>query len=133
MLAHGSTNYWKPKKVSRPSEERTISLSLKTRHRRSRLAYNLSGGTQSDPTISGHNCGHDYHFELASSDSKEIYSSLQDVPREDRWKEIVRLYLSPEYCDHPDTGDRLASLSQASVTAVTAAADTQEQTQVGSA
>jgi hypothetical protein len=36
----------------RPSEESAISLSLKTPHRRPRLASNLSGGTQSDPTIS---------------------------------------------------------------------------------
>ena len=28
--------------------------------------------------------------------SEKVYSSLQNVPREDRWKEIVRWYLSPE-------------------------------------
>src|ERR1051326_9092330 len=34
------------------------------------------------------------------ADSNEkIWSSLQSVPREERWKEIVRLYLSPEHCD----------------------------------
>src|SRR6516162_2557706 len=37
---------------SRLSEESAISLSLKTHHRRPRLASNLSGRTQSDPTIS---------------------------------------------------------------------------------
>src|SRR5437879_1330254 len=35
-------------------------------------------------------------------DSEQIYSSLQNVPPADRWKEIVRLYLSPEHCDHAD-------------------------------
>jgi TetR/AcrR family transcriptional repressor of nem operon len=37
----------------------------------------------------------------AFSDSDKVYSSLQDVPREDRWKEVVRRYLSAEHCDHP--------------------------------
>ena len=41
----------------------------------------------------------------------KVYSSLQNVPREDRWKEIVRLYLSPEHCDHPDTGCPVAALA----------------------
>src|SRR3954447_4542465 len=40
----------------------------------------------------------------AFSDSEQVYSSLQDLPREDRWKEIVRWYLSPEHCDHPESG-----------------------------
>lgn len=47
----------------------------------------------------------------AFSDSEKVYSSLQKVPREDRWKEIVRLYLSPEHCDHPDTGCPVAALA----------------------
>jgi TetR/AcrR family transcriptional repressor of nem operon len=38
-------------------------------------------------------------------------SSLQDVPREERWKEIVRRYLSPEHCDHPETGCPVAALA----------------------
>jgi TetR/AcrR family transcriptional repressor of nem operon len=33
------------------------------------------------------------------------------MPREDRWREIVRLYLSPEHCDHPDTGCPVAALA----------------------
>jgi TetR/AcrR family transcriptional repressor of nem operon len=33
------------------------------------------------------------------------------VPREDRWKEIVRRYLSPEHCDHPDSGCPVAALA----------------------
>ena len=47
---------------------------------------------------------------FAESNAK-IYSSLQNVPREDRWKEIVRRYLSPEHCDHPDTGCPVAALA----------------------
>src|SRR6266545_6596833 len=47
----------------------------------------------------------------AFSDSEKVYSSLQNVPREDRWKELVRLYLSPEHCDHPDTGCPVAALA----------------------
>ena len=47
----------------------------------------------------------------AFSDSEKVYSSLQNVPRADRWKELVRLYLSPEHCDHPDTGCPVAALA----------------------
>ena len=47
----------------------------------------------------------------AFSDNEKVYSSLQNVPREDRWKELVRLYLSPEHCDHPDTGCPVAALA----------------------
>jgi TetR/AcrR family transcriptional repressor of nem operon len=47
----------------------------------------------------------------AFSDSEKVYSSLQNVPREDRWKEVVRLYLCPEHCDHPDTGCPVAALA----------------------
>src|SRR5256885_14094470 len=46
-----------------------------------------------------------------SDSSEKIYSSLQNVPREDRWKELVRLYLSPEHCDHPDSGCPVAALA----------------------
>src|SRR5438270_7068946 len=46
----------------------------------------------------------------AFSDSEKIFSSLQNIPREDRWKEIVRRYLSPEHCDHPDAGCPVAAL-----------------------
>jgi len=38
-------------------------------------------------------------------------SSLQAVPHEERWKEIVRRYLSPEHCDHPETGCPVAALA----------------------
>jgi len=40
-----------------------------------------------------------------------VYTSLQNVPPEDRWKEMVRRYLSPEHCDHPDTGCPVAALA----------------------
>jgi TetR/AcrR family transcriptional regulator, transcriptional repressor for nem operon len=43
-------------------------------------------------------------------DSEKVYSSLKTVPREERWKEIVQRYLSPEHCDHPDTGCPVAAL-----------------------
>ena len=43
--------------------------------------------------------------------SEKISSSLQNVPREDRWKELVRLYLSPEHCDHADSGCPVAALA----------------------
>jgi TetR/AcrR family transcriptional repressor of nem operon len=46
-----------------------------------------------------------------SQSSEKIYSSLQSFPPEDRWKELVRLYLSPEHCDHPDTGCPVAALA----------------------
>ena len=38
-------------------------------------------------------------------------SFLQDVPHEERWKEIVRRYLSPEHCDHPEIGCPVAALA----------------------
>src|SRR3954469_5306494 len=43
--------------------------------------------------------------------SEKISSFMQNVPREDRWKELVRLYLSPEHCDHPDIGCPVATLA----------------------
>jgi TetR/AcrR family transcriptional regulator, transcriptional repressor for nem operon len=48
----------------------------------------------------------------AFSDSNEkIRSSLKNVPPGDRWKEIVRLYLSAEHCDHPEGGCPVAALA----------------------
>ena len=38
-------------------------------------------------------------------------SALKEVPREQWWKEIVRLYLSAEHCDHPGTGCPVAALA----------------------
>ena len=42
---------------------------------------------------------------------EKSHSVLKNVPREDWWKEIVRWYLSPEHCDHPDTGCPVATLA----------------------
>ena len=33
------------------------------------------------------------------------------MPREERWKEVVRLYLSPEHCDRAGTGCPVAALA----------------------
>src|ERR1043165_4636285 len=41
----------------------------------------------------------------------KIYSALKNLRREDRWKELVRVYLSPEHCDHPDSGCPVAALA----------------------
>ena len=46
-----------------------------------------------------------------SESSEKIDSSLQHVPHQDRWKELVRVYLSPEHCDHPDSGCPIAALA----------------------
>ena len=46
-----------------------------------------------------------------SETDERIRSSLQNVPPKDRWKEIVRLYLSTEHCDRPDTGCPVAALA----------------------
>ncbi len=43
--------------------------------------------------------------------SDKVYSSLQNVPPEDRWKQIVRWYLSTEHCDRPDTGGPVVTLA----------------------
>ena len=42
---------------------------------------------------------------------EKAHALLKNVPRQDWWKEIVRWYLSPEHCDHPDTGCPVASLA----------------------
>ena len=46
-----------------------------------------------------------------SDSSERIRSSLQDVPCQDRWKELVRFYLSTEHCDRPDIGCPVAALA----------------------
>jgi TetR/AcrR family transcriptional repressor of nem operon len=43
--------------------------------------------------------------------SEKIDSSLQNVPRQDKWKELVRVYLSSQHCDHPDSGCPIAALA----------------------
>jgi len=47
----------------------------------------------------------------AFSDGDMLYSALENVPREKRWKELVRVYLSPEHCDHADVGCPMAALA----------------------
>jgi TetR/AcrR family transcriptional repressor of nem operon len=47
----------------------------------------------------------------AFTDSEKVYASLQNMPPEERWKEAVRLYLSPEHCDDPASGCPVAALA----------------------
>ena len=46
-----------------------------------------------------------------SESSEKIRSSIQNLPREDKWKEIVRWYLSTEHCDRPEIGCPVAALA----------------------
>src|SRR5438067_4139590 len=43
--------------------------------------------------------------------SGKVHSSLHDVPPQDRWKEVVRWYLSPDHCNHPGTGCPVVTLA----------------------
>jgi TetR/AcrR family transcriptional repressor of nem operon len=43
--------------------------------------------------------------------SEKVHSSLEDVPPGDRWKEVVRRYLSPDHCSHPATGCPVVTLA----------------------
>ena len=43
--------------------------------------------------------------------SEKVFASLQNVPPGDRWKEVVRWYLSPEHCNHPDVGCPVVTLA----------------------
>lgn len=43
--------------------------------------------------------------------SDKVYSSLQNVPPEDRWKAVVRWYLSPGHCNRPGTGCPVVTLA----------------------
>jgi TetR/AcrR family transcriptional repressor of nem operon len=45
------------------------------------------------------------------SELSEKVASVQDVPPQDRWKEIVRWYLSPEHCNRPGTGCPVVTLA----------------------
>lgn len=38
-------------------------------------------------------------------------AALQNVPPCDRWKAIIRHYLSPEHCEHPEVGCPIATLA----------------------
>jgi TetR/AcrR family transcriptional repressor of nem operon len=41
---------------------------------------------------------------------EEMSTALQNVPKAERWKELVRGYLSPGHCDNFDTGCPFAAL-----------------------
>jgi TetR/AcrR family transcriptional repressor of nem operon len=43
--------------------------------------------------------------------SEKVSSSLHNVPPQDRWKEVVRWYLSPEHCDHSGAGCPVVTLA----------------------
>src|SRR5207248_8125219 len=45
------------------------------------------------------------------SELSEKVSSVHDVPPQDRWKAIVRWYLSAEHCNHPGTGCPVVTLA----------------------
>jgi TetR/AcrR family transcriptional repressor of nem operon len=47
----------------------------------------------------------------AFTDSEKVYASLQNVPPEDRWKQVVQWYLSTEHCDRSDTGCPIVTLA----------------------
>jgi len=42
---------------------------------------------------------------------EKFLASIQDVPPADRWKVMVRHYLSPEHCEHPESGCPMATLA----------------------
>jgi NAD(P)-dependent dehydrogenase (short-subunit alcohol dehydrogenase family) len=42
--------------------------------------------------------------------SEKVFASLQRVPPENRWKEVVRWY-SPQHCDHPDSSCPVVTLA----------------------
>ena len=41
----------------------------------------------------------------------KVSDALKGVPPGERWKEIVRWYLSPEHCEHAETGCPIAALA----------------------
>src|SRR5256885_1888350 len=43
--------------------------------------------------------------------NEKIHTALKHVSPDEKWKELVRLYLSANHCDHPDTGCALAALA----------------------
>ena len=43
--------------------------------------------------------------------AEKVFAALRDVPAAARWKEIVRLYLSSEHCEHAETGCPVAALA----------------------
>src|SRR5215469_14551682 len=47
---------------------------------------------------------------FAEFDEKS-HAALQDVPPAERWKAIIRRYLSPEHCERPEIGCPIAALA----------------------
>jgi TetR/AcrR family transcriptional repressor of nem operon len=43
--------------------------------------------------------------------AESLARAAEDTPRGTAWKTVVRAYLSPEHCDHPESGCPLASLA----------------------
>ena len=43
--------------------------------------------------------------------SEKVFADLQSVPPENRWKEVVRWYLSSEHCNRPETGCPVVTLA----------------------
>ena len=42
---------------------------------------------------------------------EKSFAALRNVASSDRWKAIVRHYLSPEHCEHPEAGCPIAALA----------------------
>jgi TetR/AcrR family transcriptional regulator, transcriptional repressor for nem operon len=42
---------------------------------------------------------------------EKLLGGLQGVPPAERWKAMVRYYLSPEHCEHPESGCPMATLA----------------------
>ena len=42
---------------------------------------------------------------------ERVFATLEKLPPADRWKAMVRWYLSPEHCEHPDHGCPIAALA----------------------
>ena len=49
--------------------------------------------------------------EVFSDFSGEEIVALQQVPPDERWKEVVRRYLSLKHCNHPESGCPVAALA----------------------
>src|SRR6266851_5694043 len=49
--------------------------------------------------------------ESFSEFGERVFAALKNVPPADRWREIVRWYLSPEHCEHADAGCPIAALA----------------------
>ena len=43
--------------------------------------------------------------------SEHVLLKLKEIPAGDRWKQVVRWYLSLEHCEHPDVGCPVAALA----------------------